>query len=87
VAEYILKVKPSAAKELDRLPASLFRRVDAKILQLENNPRPPGAAKLKGYAQYWRIRVGDYRVVYRIDDQLREIVVTRIAHRNEVYER
>lgn len=50
------------------------------------NPRPAGCAKLRGHKDQWRIRVGDYRVVYQIDDSQRSVNITRIAHRREVYE-
>src|SRR5260370_2501265 len=68
VARYSLEIKPAAGKELDRLDNALFARIDRKILVLADNPRPPGSKKLRGYKDQWRIRVGDWRVVYIIDD-------------------
>ena len=53
--------------------------------KLEASPRPPGCKKLKGADKEWRIRVGDYRIVYEIDDAAKTVDVTRIAHRREVY--
>ena len=82
---YYLEIKPSAAKELDALSDALFVRIDRKIMALAENPRPPGCKKLKGYKDQWRIRVGDYRVVYTIDDANLLVDVTRIRHRSEVY--
>ena len=87
MARYSLEIKPSAGKELDALDDALFARIDRKIMALAENPRPPGCKKLKGYKGQWRARVGDYRVVYTIDDQKLLVEVTRIRHRSEVYER
>lgn len=84
--KYSLDIKPSAQKELDGLDDSPFIRIDAKILALAENPRPAGCRKLKGYKDQWRIRIGDYRVIYIIDDGAKAVIVTRIAHRREVYE-
>ena len=83
---YSLKIKPSAAKELDALSDTLFARIDRKILALADNPRPAGCQKLKGYKDLWRIRVGDYRVVYTIDDARLLVEITRVRHRRDVYD-
>ena len=84
--DYFLEIKRSAQKELDALDDALFARIDHKILALAANPRPPGCKKLKGYADHWRLRVGDYRVVYIIDDSTKQILITRIAHRRHAYD-
>ena len=86
MVSYSLDIKASAQRELDRLDDALFARIDRKILALADNPRPPGCRKLKGYRNQWRIRVGDWRVVYVIDDGRALVSVTRVAHRREVYE-
>jgi len=86
VGKYSLEIKPSAGKELDALDNAQFARIDRKIIVLTENPRPPGCKKLRGYKDHWRIRVGDWRVVYVIDDAARRVSITRIAHRREVYE-
>jgi mRNA interferase RelE/StbE len=86
VVKYSLEIKLSAQKELDALADDLFTRIDRKIPALANNPRPAGCKKLKGYKDQWRIRVGDWRVVYIISDATKVVSVTRIAHRREVYE-
>lgn len=83
--KYSLEITQSAQKELDALDDRLFSRVDRKILALVANPRPAGCWKLKGYKDQWRIRIGDYRVIYVIDDGSKTVIVTRVAHRREVY--
>ena len=69
---------------MDRLPIGVARRVWEKLLVLEREPRPRGAAKLEGIEGY-RIRVGDYRIVYLVDDDARVVDVARIGHRREIY--
>ncbi len=86
MARYSLELKSSAQKELDALDDALFTRIDRKITALAENPRPAGCKKLKGYRNQWRIRVGDWRVVYIIDDAEARVTITRVAHRGEVYE-
>ena len=82
---YSLDIKQSAQKELDALDDTLFARIDRKILALADNPRPAGCKKLKGYKDQWRIRIGDYRVIYVIDNPSKTVTVTHVAHRREVY--
>ncbi len=86
MARYSLELKSSAQKELDALDDALFTRVDRKIRALAEDPRPAGCKKLKGYRNQWRIRVGDWRVVYIIHDLEARLIITRVAHRREVYE-
>jgi len=81
---YTVILKCSAEKELARLPGALHGRIAAKLLELENNPRPAGIQKLHGHDGY-RIRISDYRVLYLIDDQAETVQVTAIGHRREVY--
>ena len=87
VDKYALEITSSAQKELDSLDDPLFERIDRKILALADDPRPAGSKKLKGFKDSWRIRVGDWRVVYIVDDAAKLVTITRIAHRREVYER
>ena len=86
MVQYSLEIKQSAQRELDTLDDALFARIDRKILALAENPRPAGCKKLKGYKDQWRVRVGDWRVVYIIDDAAKLDTITRIAHRREVCE-
>lgn len=84
--KYSIEIKQSAQKEFDALDDSLFARIDGKILALAEDPRPTGCKKLKGYKDHWRIRIGDFRVIYTLDDDAKTVTVTRIAHRREVYD-
>jgi mRNA interferase RelE/StbE len=86
VADYRVALARSAEKELQRLPSALVTRIVPRLEQLATEPRPPGCKKLRGGDKEWRIRIGDYRVVYEIDDDARAVDVTRIAHRSEVYD-
>ena len=83
---YSVEVKPAAAKEVEALPNNVLSRVVRKVESLARTPRPAGCKKLKGYKDQWRVRVGDWRVVYIIDDKAKLISVTRIAHRRDVYD-
>lgn len=83
---YGLEIKRSAAAELDALePRAQRQRVVARIRALAEEPRPAGAQKLAGTAARYRIRQGDFRVLYEIDDRQRRVVVVKIGHRREVY--
>jgi len=76
----------SAVKELSRLAGKVSGRLVSRIEGLAVNPRPPGCKKLQGGENEWRIRVGDYRVVYTVNDSKLLVDVTRIRHRREVYD-
>jgi mRNA interferase RelE/StbE len=84
VASYAVQLKPSARKELESLPSSVLTRVFRKIELLADDLRPAGCKKLKGYKDQWRIRMGDWRVVYIVDDPAKLVSITRIAHRREI---
>ncbi len=84
MAGYRLLIKPSAAKELEAVAQKDRRRIVAPIETLSATPRPTSCEKLSGADKY-RIRQGDYRVVYQIDDATREVTVFKIGHRREVY--
>jgi mRNA interferase RelE/StbE len=87
VANYDVALTSSAEKELKNLSGQLTARIVPRLENLASNPRPPGCKKLVGGDDEWRIRVGDYRVVYTIDDAKLLVEVTRIRHRSEVYGR
>lgn len=82
---YSVEFTTAAAKELRKLDGSLRRRILAAIMELAVAPRPPGCKKLVGESTAWRIRVGDYRVIYDLIDDALIITVVRVAHRHEVY--
>jgi mRNA interferase RelE/StbE len=84
--EYEVRLHPAAAREYRRLQGSVRERIRTAIDSLATVPRPAGVVKLAGRDDY-RIRVGDYRVVYAVDDVERPVLVARIAHRREVYRR
>lgn len=83
---YSIRLKKSAAKELQRLPGFAIHKISRALDGLEKDPRPAGAKKLEGISgSLWRIRVGDYRIIYQIDDGIKVIEVKRIGNRKDVY--
>lgn len=84
MASYNVFIKPAAAKELEHLPDKLRRQVAKRMPALAGNPRPPGCEKMTGDDLY-RIRQGDYRVVYSISDDVLTVLVIQIGHRRDVY--
>jgi len=85
VAEYRVVFARSARRELERLEMSVARRIISRIEALATDPRPPGCVKLQGAADLWRIRIGDYRVVYSVDDHARVVDIRVIRHRSDAY--
>lgn len=84
MAGYTILILRRAQKELAQLPGNAYERVRDAIRALGQNPRPPGCLKLRG-REGWRIRVGDYRVVYEIDDQAQTVTILHVGHRRDVY--
>jgi mRNA interferase RelE/StbE len=85
MADYSISFARSARKELENLPGHVAGRILAKFEVLAGNPRPVGVIKLHEQKNLWRMRVGDYRVVYSIDDFSKTIDISVIRHRREVY--
>ena len=86
MGSYSLKIKPSAGKELEAISSKADRlRLVTKVQALANNPRPRGSEKLAGYADRFRIRQGNYRLVYLIDDEASVVTVYKIGRRRDVY--
>jgi mRNA interferase RelE/StbE len=84
--KYQVLVSKVAARELRQLPNQEIKRVFAKSKELESDPRPPGSKKLVGEKEdLWRIRVGDYRIIYTIDDVVAIVDIRRIGHRRDIY--
>ena len=84
MASYSVSIKPSAVKELEGVPIKDRRRIVRHIQGLATDPRPSGCEKLTGDDRY-RVRQGDYRVVYGVDDVERQVLVVKIGHRRDVY--
>lgn len=82
---YEIRLRSSAERELRRLPREIVRRMVAAIDKLAEEPRPRGAQKMASIEHTYRIRLGQYRVIYEVDDETRKIVVTRIRHRKDAY--
>ena len=78
-------LEKSAEKDLRKLPVPVFQRVLVHLKALSIDPRPPGCHKITGSKSDWRIRIGDYRMIYEIDDRARAVKVMRVKHRREVY--
>lgn len=83
---YSVRLLPVAERAIRKLPSQARARVAAVIELLAEQPRPPAAKKLTGRPE-WRVRTGDYRVLYRIEDDILTVVVVYAAHRREVYDR
>lgn len=84
---YIIKFKKKAHKYLLKLPTLVIKKIVASIDGLAINPRPEGSIKLKGSDEnLWRIRVGDYRVIYVIEDTIKIVEVRKLGHRKDIYE-
>lgn len=82
---YALQFKPAGLRQLEKLPRDVQKRVAAKLERLRENPFPEGCKKLSGVPDAWRIRVGDYRVVYQVHRGTLLVLVLTVGHRREVY--
>jgi mRNA interferase RelE/StbE len=82
---YRVFLERAAEKDLNRLSSEIHDRIISAIRKLANAPRPLGCRRLSGSKNDWRIRVGDYRVIYEIADEIRIVRVSRVRHRREVY--
>lgn len=83
---YKVEIIPAAITQLGKLPCKIKQRIDRKILSLGVNPKPAGARALKNILKgFYRLRVGDYRIIYRVKAHLLVVVIIRIKHRKDVY--
>lgn len=82
---YRITLAPAAERQLRKLDPPVRRRIQAALELLANSPRPPAAIQLVGGSGEWRVRTGDYRIVYDIDDEQLVVLVLRMAHRRDVY--
>ena len=87
MTRYRLEFKPSAGRAFLGLPRDVQRRPDRRLLALQDEPRPPGTKALAGETGLYRLRVGDYRIVYDVHDKEMLVLVLAIGHRREVYRR
>ena len=83
--EYRIEFRPAAVRDLASLDRSMREKIAAKIDSLEQDPRPIGVEKLQGRDKRYRLRVGVYRVIYEIKDDILLVLVVRIGHRREIY--
>ena len=85
VVPYTIQFKPLALRQLEKLPREAQKRLSAKIEVLRDDPFPPGCKKMAGIPDVWRIRAGDYRVVYQVHRGVLLVLVLTVGHRREVY--
>jgi mRNA interferase RelE/StbE len=85
MAAYTIDVRPRARRSLRQLDPSVRKAIVQLIDGLAANPRPPGVAPLTGHWPYLRVRSGDYRVIYSVDDRARMVTVAAVGHRREIY--
>jgi mRNA interferase RelE/StbE len=82
---YEVLLERRAERDLKTLPAEVFHRIIPRLKALAEDPKPPGSRKIVGSKSDWRIRIGDYRVIYEIKEQAKAVKVMRIRHRKEAY--
>lgn len=82
---YEVRLKPSAERALRKLPTQVRSRIGGRLDALSGNPRPSGCEKLSGEDDLYRVRVGDYRIVYQVADKVLVVLVVTIGHRDDVY--
>jgi mRNA interferase RelE/StbE len=82
---YTVHIRHAAEKDLSTLATHDRTRIDQTLENLATTPRPPGVQKLSKPKDYWRIRTGNHRVIYQINDRLRIVQVARISHRKQAY--
>jgi mRNA interferase RelE/StbE len=82
---YEVLLERRAEGDLKALPAEVFHRIIPRLKALAENPKPPGSRKIAGSKSDWRIRIGDYRVIYEIAEQAKAVKVMRVKHRKEAY--
>jgi len=83
---YSVRIAPAAERQLRKFDPPVRRRVQAAIDLLAQDPRPPKAVQLVGGSGEWRVRTGDYRIIYEIQDDKLIVLVLRLGHRREIYE-
>ncbi len=84
-SRYTIEFTPAAVRELAAFPQAIRRLIARKIDALTLDPRPPGVEKLKGFTDQYRVRVGDFRIIYTIRDRQLIVLILRIGNRKDVY--
>ena len=82
---YTVELRPAAVRQLRKFDPQVRRRIEGAIALLAEDPRPPAAKRLVGGDGRWRVRTGDYRIIYLIEDRLLTVLVLDVGHRREVY--
>jgi mRNA interferase RelE/StbE len=82
---YELYLERAAERDLKKIPKDLFQKILSHLKDLAVNPRPPGSRKIKSSSNDWRIRIGDYRVIYEIDEKTKAVMILRVRYRKEAY--
>ena len=82
---YAVLLSPAAERDRRKLPPEIRSRITQTLLALERDPRSPDIAKLSGTVNRWRVRTGDYRILFEVDDTAQTVLVLRIVHRREAY--
>ena len=82
---YTIEIAPAAERAIKKLPADVRKRIFKSLISLERDPRPHKVKKLSGELGLYRLRIGDYRIVYQVKDAVLVVVVVKVGHRREVY--
>ena len=82
---YEVLLERRAERDLKKLPGKVFHRIIPRLKALSDNPKPSGCRKITGSKSDWRIRIGDYRVIYEIDERAKTVKVMRVRHRKDAY--
>lgn len=82
---YEVEITPAAKRQIKKLTKSVQALIIERLEQLAENPRPPSILKMEGEEDFYRVRVGDYRIIYEIQDRVLLIVVVKVGHRSSVY--
>ena len=85
--QYRVELTRTAEKELYKLPSGVVEKIVVVLQSLQNEPRPVSCKKLKGYKDLWRIRIGNYRIVYAINDVILLVDVREVGHRKDIYDK
>jgi mRNA interferase RelE/StbE len=82
---YEIQIKASALKAINKLETQIRARIVTRIVELADNPRPQGSTKLSGPDSFYRVRVGNYRIIYEVKDDVLVVLVLKVGHRRDVY--